>query len=120
VQFRWMYSQERELKKLRYMVRNMARIEVGVKDLMQRTGDGQVQVGYSVAGRSRGHVTLYAVCTVHKETRSLGFLVQPQNQDRRFLLVWPQNRWLRFLWFGIKIARSSFPVWASKSAAAVW
>jgi hypothetical protein len=27
VQFRWMYSQERELKKLRYMVRNKARVE---------------------------------------------------------------------------------------------
>jgi hypothetical protein len=27
VQFRWMYSQERELRKLRYMVRNKARVE---------------------------------------------------------------------------------------------
>jgi hypothetical protein len=27
VQFRWMYSQKRELKKLRYMVRNKARVE---------------------------------------------------------------------------------------------
>jgi hypothetical protein len=27
VQFRWMYSQERELKKLRVMVRNKARVE---------------------------------------------------------------------------------------------
>jgi hypothetical protein len=27
VQFRWMYSQERELKKLRYMVHNKARVE---------------------------------------------------------------------------------------------
>jgi hypothetical protein len=27
VQLRWMYSQERELKKLRYMVRNMTRVE---------------------------------------------------------------------------------------------
>jgi hypothetical protein len=27
VQFRWMYSQERELKKLRYTVRNKARVE---------------------------------------------------------------------------------------------
>jgi hypothetical protein len=57
------------------------------------------------------------VCTVHKEMRSMGFLVEPQNQGRwfvsglaskplgrfvngltskqlgRFLLVWPQNRW---------------------------
>jgi hypothetical protein len=26
-----------------------------------------------------------AVCTVHVETRSAGFLVEPQNQDRRFV-----------------------------------
>jgi hypothetical protein len=63
------------------------------------------QVGYSVAGRSRGQVTLCAVCTVHEETRSVSFLVGPQNQGRRFvsglaskslgqfLLVWPQNQW---------------------------
>jgi hypothetical protein len=55
---------------------------------------------------------LCVVCTVHKETRSVSFLVEPQNQGRRFvgqfspvwtqnrwqriLLVWPQNWWLRF------------------------
>jgi hypothetical protein len=43
------------------------------------------QVGYSVVGRSRGQVTLCAVCTVHVETRSAGFLVEPQNQDRRIV-----------------------------------
>jgi hypothetical protein len=63
------------------------------------------QVGYSVAERSRCRVTLCAVCTVHVETRSAGFSVEPQNQDRRFIsgltskplgrfsLVWPQNWW---------------------------
>jgi hypothetical protein len=35
------------------------------------------QVGYSVAGRSRGRVAPCAVCTVHVETRSVGFLVEP-------------------------------------------
>jgi hypothetical protein len=35
------------------------------------------QVGYSVARRSRGRVTSCAVCTVHVETRSAGFLVKP-------------------------------------------
>jgi hypothetical protein len=63
------------------------RIEAGVGDLVQRTGDGQAQVGYSMAGRSRGQVTLYVVCTVHKEMRSAVFLVQPQNQGRRYLWV---------------------------------
>jgi hypothetical protein len=62
-------------------------------------------VGYSVAGRSKGRVTLCAVCTMHVEARSVGFLVEPQNQGRRFVsglaskpvgqfsLVWLQNRW---------------------------
>jgi hypothetical protein len=53
------------------------------------------QVGYSVAGRSRGRVTLCALCIMHKETRSTGFLVWPQNQGRHFLPFWPQNRWLQ-------------------------
>jgi hypothetical protein len=43
------------------------------------------QVGYSVAGRSRGRVTPCAVCTVHVEMRNTGFLVEPQNQGRRFV-----------------------------------
>jgi hypothetical protein len=51
------------------------RIEVRVGDLVQRTGDGQAQVRYSVARRSRGWVTLCAVYTVHRETRSVCFLV---------------------------------------------
>jgi hypothetical protein len=63
------------------------------------------QVRYSVAGRLRGRVAPCAVCTWHVETRSAGFLVEPQNQGRRFVsglaskplgrfsLVWPQNQW---------------------------
>jgi hypothetical protein len=48
--------------------------------LVQKTGDDQAQVRYSVARRSRGWVMLCAVCTVHKEARSAGYLVEPQNQ----------------------------------------
>jgi hypothetical protein len=67
------------------------------------------QVGYSVAGRSRGQVASCVVCTWHVETRSASFLVEPQNQGRQFVSglvskplerfspVWPQNRWRRFL-----------------------
>jgi hypothetical protein len=82
------------------------------------------QVGYSVAGRSRGRVALCVVCTVRVETRSVGFLVEPQNQGLWFVsglaskplgwfvsgltskplgwfpLIWPQNRWLRVSRFG--------------------
>jgi hypothetical protein len=43
------------------------------------------QVRYSVAGRSRGRVTSCAACTVHVETRSKSFLVEPQNQGLRFV-----------------------------------
>jgi hypothetical protein len=63
------------------------------------------QVGYSVAGRSRGRVASCAVCTWQVKTMSVDFLVEPQNQGRRsvsgltskslgrFLLVCPQNQW---------------------------
>jgi hypothetical protein len=62
------------------------------------------QVGYSLVGQSGGRVPLCAVCTVHVETESAGFLVEPQNQDQRFVRglaskplgqfspVWPQNQ----------------------------
>jgi hypothetical protein len=65
------------------------------------------QIEYSVAEQSGGRVMLCAVYTVQMETRSAGFLVEPQNQDRwfvnglaskplgRFLLVWLQDRWHR-------------------------
>jgi hypothetical protein len=36
-----------------------------------------VRVGYSVFGRLRGRVASCVVCTVHVETRSAGFLVEP-------------------------------------------
>jgi hypothetical protein len=43
------------------------------------------QVRYSVTGWSRGRVALRADCIVHVETRSVSFLVEPQNQGRRFV-----------------------------------
>jgi hypothetical protein len=43
------------------------------------------QAEYLVAGRSRSQVAPCAVCTVHVETMSIGFLVQPQNQGRRVI-----------------------------------
>jgi hypothetical protein len=43
------------------------------------------QVEYSVVGRSRGRVAPCAVCIMHVETRSAGFLVEPQNQGPRFV-----------------------------------
>jgi hypothetical protein len=54
----------------------------GVGDLVQRT---VAKVGYSVAGRSRGQVMPCAVCTMHMEMRSVGFLAEPQNQGQLFV-----------------------------------
>jgi hypothetical protein len=61
------------------------RTVAGVRDLVQRIGDGQIQVGYSVAGRSGGRMMLCAVNIVHKETRSTYFLVEPQIQGQWFV-----------------------------------
>jgi hypothetical protein len=60
--------------------RAVTRITAGVGDLVRRAGDGQTQVGYSMAGRSGGRVMSCVVCTVHEEMRSACFLVKPQNQ----------------------------------------
>jgi hypothetical protein len=62
------------------------------------------QVGYSVAGRSRGRVALCAVCTSHVETRSACFLVEPQNQGGG-----------GFPGLGLKTGSSSLVIWSSKS-----
>jgi hypothetical protein len=58
--------------------RAVSRIVIGVVDLVQRTGDSQAQVRDSVAGWSRDQVMPCAVCTVHEETSSACFLVEPQ------------------------------------------
>jgi hypothetical protein len=79
------------------------------------------QVRYSVAGQLRGRVASCAVSTVHVETRSASFLVEPQYQGRQFVSglaskplgrfspVWPQNQRRRFL-----------AVWPPKSVAMVF
>jgi hypothetical protein len=67
--------------------RAVTRTMAGVGDLVQRIGvgrTGQVLDGRAV-GWSRGRVTPCAVCIVHVETRSAAFLVEPQNQGRRFM-----------------------------------
>jgi hypothetical protein len=62
------------------------------------------QVGYSVAGRSRGRMAPCAVCTWHVETRSAGFLVEPQNQGGG-----------GFPGLGLKTGSSGLVIWGSKS-----
>jgi hypothetical protein len=91
-----------------------------------------------------GRVVPCAVCTWHVETRSAGFLVESQNQGRRFVSgltskplgrfspVWPQNRWRWFLpvwpqnrwwvsWLSLKTKIvEGFLIWDLKPAALVW
>jgi hypothetical protein len=63
-------------------------------------------------------VTPCTVCTVHKETRSIGFLVETQNQDQQFpdlelktgssgLVIWASKSPRRFLGLGLKTKRAS-------------
>jgi hypothetical protein len=63
------------------------RIEARVGDLVQKTGDGQAQVGYSVAGRSRGQgaqVSWFSLKTMVNEFPSLGL-----KTDNCGLVIWP-------------------------------
>jgi hypothetical protein len=53
------------------------RIMAGVGDLVQRTEDGRT--GWVLGGRviERSGDAMCGVCTVHVETRSAGFLIEP-------------------------------------------
>jgi hypothetical protein len=77
------------------------------------------QVGYSVTEWSRGRVTLCAACIVHMETRSAGFLVEPQNQGRRFISSLTSKPLGRFFLFGVKIGGDGFSGLTTKPAATV-
>jgi hypothetical protein len=63
------------------------------------------QVGYSVAERSRGRVAPCAIYTVHVEARSVGFLVEPQNQGGG-----------AFFGLGLKTGSYGLVIWTSKSS----
>jgi hypothetical protein len=80
------------------------RTVAGVGDLVQTIGDGHT--GRVLDSRAvERSVAPCAVCTWHVETRSTGFLVEPQNQGQQFVSslaskplrwfssVWPQNQW---------------------------
>jgi hypothetical protein len=51
---------------------------------------------------------LCAVCTVHKDTRSTVFLVEPQNQGRRFANGLTSKSLGRFFLFCLKTGGDSF------------
>jgi hypothetical protein len=99
------------------------RIVAGVGDLIQRISDGRT--GQVLGGRAiLRSDALCVICTMHMETRSTDFLVEPQNQGRRFVSglaskpvgpVWPQNRWVRFLSLDLKTGSCGLVIWTSKS-----
>jgi hypothetical protein len=72
-------------------------------------------------------VTPCAVCTWHVETRSAGFLVEPQNQGgggflglglktgSSGLVIWALKSPRRFPGLGLKTGSSGLVIWASKS-----
>jgi hypothetical protein len=97
------------------------------KDRGRSRRPGAEDLGWSHMPGTRwpgGRVVPCAVCTWHVETRSAGFLLEPQNQGRRFvsglaskplgrfLAVWPQNllRWFSLVWPQNQWQRFS-PVW---------
>jgi hypothetical protein len=77
------------------------------------------QVRYLLFGRSRGQVVPCVVCTVHVDMRSTRFLVESQNQGRRFVSGLAPNHWDSFQRFGLKTGGDGFTGLASKSAATV-
>jgi hypothetical protein len=77
------------------------------------------QVGYLVAERSRGRVAPCVVCTMHVETRSVGFLVDLKTKVNDLSVVWPQNHWDGFLQFSLKTGGDGFCGLASKPVATV-
>jgi hypothetical protein len=104
----------------------MTMIETGVGDLVERTGNGQAQVGYSVAERSRGRVTL---CGLHyaqwdEECEFLGLALKPRSTVSlclaskpmaTVLVVWPQNHLLGFLGLGLIIDSCDLVIWPTKA-----
>jgi hypothetical protein len=88
--------------------RTVTRIVVGVGDLVQRTGDGQAQVGYSVAERPRCRVML---CGLHR--------VQV-DEERGFLSLASKPRLTVSPDLASKLVAVGFLSCASKSVATVW
>jgi hypothetical protein len=92
---------------------------------VQRTGDGQAQVGYSMIGRS-GDV----VCSLYRaqgdeEHRFLGSVSKPRSTVSSslaskpvatVLVVWPQNPSLGFPGLGHKTDRCGLVIWPPKSS----
>jgi hypothetical protein len=67
------------------------RIETVVGDPVQRIGDGEAQVGYSMARRSRGQVTLCVVAPCTRKRGARVSLFGIKTKVNSLSVVWPQN-----------------------------
>jgi hypothetical protein len=94
------------------------------EDHIRSRRPGAEDQGWSHRSSTRwpgSRVTPCEVCTWHMETRSAGFLVEPQNQGRRFVSGLASKPLGRVSWLSLKIkVVEDFPVWASKPTALVW
>jgi hypothetical protein len=79
------------------------------------------QVGYLVVGRSRGRVSLYVICTVHVETRNVGFL-SGASTPRSTVCQWIDLKTTGTCFFGLasKPVAMGFSSLASKPVATVF
>jgi hypothetical protein len=80
------------------------------------TRDGQAQVGYSMAKQSKGRVMLCVVYTMHKETTSVSFLVEPQNQGLQVSWLSLKTKVSGFPGLGLKIGSCGLVIWFTKSS----
>jgi hypothetical protein len=63
----------------------------------------------------RDWVILCVVCTEHKEMRSVGFLVQSQNQGQGVSWFGLKTKVIRFPSFGLKTGSCDLMIWPTKS-----
>jgi hypothetical protein len=95
----------------------VTRIEVGVRDLVQRTGDSQAQVGYSVAKSDD------VVCGLHRAQGDEvhGFL-RLASKPRSMVSLGLASKPVATIcqWFGLKTTGMGFSISTSKPTATVW
>jgi hypothetical protein len=82
---------------------------------VQRTGDSQELVGYSMVGRSRCQVMLCVVCTVHKDMRSVSFLFGLKTKGDGFSRFGLKTSGFEFLNLGLKTSNYDLVIWPTKS-----
>jgi hypothetical protein len=127
VQFRWMYSQERELKKTKIYGSQHGK-DRGRSKRLDAEDWGWSSTGRVLSGRTIER-SCDAVCGLHRaqgdeEFGFLGSASKPRSTVSSglaskpvatVLMVWHQNRSFEFPCLGIKIGSCSLVIWPTKS-----